>query len=108
MKKVDLEKIISVLRGTDINESCITELSFILDNAKSENINLMDRNFYFAISAWQENDIVMALEKNGVAVTPENISLVMRKSKRGLEDSSEYWEMLDDIIRPLKIKGELK
>lgn len=51
-----------------------------------------------AVTVWQEDDIISALEKAGYEATRERINKVCDDARNNLEDCSDGWDCLDDTI----------
>ena len=96
----ELKRAISVLEKADSHgcEKIKKILKEIVKTSIEENVNLIDRNQYFATILWQDDDIKTALEERDFSTLSENVERIKTNSKKQLEDCSHGWDVIDVVI----------
>lgn len=82
------DEIKSVSAEDVAKEMSVHELTCVLEN----------KDEVFAMQVWQKSDIHAALNKYGVDADEERMKKIMYAAKGPLEDCSDNWDKLDDVI----------
>lgn len=96
MKRHEIERAIEILSSANETPTLIRRLKEIVtDPEGSSEVDLIDRNKYFATILWQEEDIRSALEDRGIEPTDENIELVFDNLGISEMENCEYgWDCI--------------
>lgn len=73
----------------------VSALQYIADNANGNEVNLFDRNAYFASILWHEIDVREEMLQRGIDATEEAVSEVLKRiDVDSMEDCSDAWEYI--------------
>lgn len=86
--------------GADVGTLKETLMDIIEDDENQDSdIDLIDRNHYFASILWQEKDVRSELMERGYAPSDKNVSEVMSElDTDSMEDCSDAWEFIYKAI----------
>lgn len=102
MTKEKFKQIVDVLNLTELNQEDLVIFENLLDNAGTE-IDLIDRNRYFASVLWADEDIIGVLKEHNLDATEEVVCTVADAAKASLEDCSAGFEVIEQVIRGLPL-----